>query len=454
MLAAGSEVLRLWSPSSTSPFYSLELPPKSVNDVCFSANSRLLYLGTNTESLVQLDLYKGGQTMIETDSPSITKIACSPNGTYIATGSRAGVVTVLSNHEAEAPEAFRAHHIQITSLVFTNDSTALIAGDRYGQISIGSFKRSRLPGWSSRRGQIFDISSAYHSDVIGISCNTGLAFYDLIDSKIVSAKSIKSQAISYSPHNDNLIAVATTESELLFYDPSADKIVTSIQFSGPVTALDFKFDGVTIAAAVADHGIKLIDIRRLDQAVSLDRTKTVNALRFQPALLDEPISSEFIQFRSPEIVRPEPTPEPKIESKPEPKAQPVQPEEPEIDLDTIRSTLHEIETDVKLHEPTLDPRNAALLKTARSLAKPASAQVPGVAPDEMNLITGYPKRRPGTPREELALSPQAREISEIVSRYFKKAMVEVQEEMVDAVNTVHLDVLTRISEISREIENL
>jgi hypothetical protein len=449
MLAAASEVAQLWALSSPDPFFRLEVPPKTVNDVCFSADARSLYVATNSEILARLDLYTGKRSTLETDSSTITKVSCSSNDAYTATGSRAGVLTVFSNLQPQdRPEVFRSHRIQITSLLFTNDSTTLIAGDRYGQISIGSFKRTRLPDWSARRGQIYDISAAKHSDIIGISSESGFALYDLIDSKVISSKSIKSHNICYSSFNDNLIAIATTESELLFYDPSADAMIAELPFSGPITALDFKFDGVTIAAAVNEHGIKVVDIRRLDQSLNLrlDPGQSVHSIKFQPKFIDDPISADFIQGKPPQI-----HPNPKtvqIQKPPDPVPEP----EPEIDLDTIRSTLYQIEQDVKLNEPTLSPRNASLLKTARSIAKPMATVHSALSTGEILLTKKPPKEI--KPEEAPKLSSEAQEISQIVTSYFRNAMNEVEDELAEAFNTLHLDVLTRIAALHREIDDI
>jgi hypothetical protein len=249
-------------------------------------------------------------------------------------------------------------------LVFTNDSSALIAGDKSGQISIGSFKRARLSGWSARNGRVYDISSAHHSDVVAISCEGGLSIYDLEHSKVVGMESLGCRRIRHSPFTDNFIAVSTDARELLFFDPTSHEVVGSVQFPAEVSALDFKFGGVTVAAAVSGIGVRVFDIRKLDRALDLrvESPAEIRAVAFQPAPVDDPICADSIQF---------------VEENPQPEVAEVEldvrpPTEPDSDddLDDIRRHIAEIERDVKLNEPTLSPRDAAILKSARDIRRP------------------------------------------------------------------------------------
>jgi hypothetical protein len=443
MLATGSDVVQLWALSSTHSFCKLDFPSSVINDVRYSADSRSLHIGGNTEHLTTVNLYTGERRTLGTDSPTITKISCSRNGQYTATGSRSGSVAVFSQG-SESPEIFRSHRNEITSLVFTNDSSALIAGDKSGRISIGSFKRSRLPGWSSKNGSVYEISGARHSNSIAIACDIGLLFYDIDSSKTSGIDAVKARRVCHSPFKDNFVVVGTADAELVFYDPSARTIVSTVALSGEINAIDFKFDGVTVAAAINGSGVKLFDIRKLDRAVGLkiDPANVVRTLAFQQQPLEDAIFAEFIQY----VAEPEPIPVPEIDP---PATAEAVPEEPEIDLDEVRRTIQAIAEDVQLHEPTLSPRNAAFLKSARELQKPLAVGVPSV------LFPSEPKRdeKDKEPDDSEKFS-ETREIGRIISAVWREAIDGVLQETSDALNVAHLDVLTKLAQVQRELEGI
>jgi hypothetical protein len=70
-----------------------------------------------------------------------------------------------------------------------------------------------------------------------------------------------------------------------------------MQFASEITAIDFKFDSVAVAAAVSSSGVKLFDIRKLDRALDLkiDQSIEVETLAFQQKTIDDPLFADFIQ---------------------------------------------------------------------------------------------------------------------------------------------------------------
>jgi hypothetical protein len=113
--------------------------------------------------------------------------------------------------------------------------------------------------------------------------------------------------------------------------------------------------------------------------------------------------------------------------------------EKELDLD-------EIAQDVRMNEPTLSPRNAAFLKSARELRKPVAPQVlPSAEPEK-----GKKKKKQ---KEEERDSSESREIIRIVSSLWKNAMDGVMDEMSEAFNNMHLDILMKIAQLQSEIDS-
>jgi hypothetical protein len=176
----------------------------------------------------------------------------------------------------------------------------------------------------------------------------------------------------------------------------------------------------------------------------------VKSLSFQQKTVEDPLFADFIQFVPP--VEPPQVARAAEESKAE--APQAEEKDEEIDLDEIRRNIQEIADDVQLHEPTLSPRNAAILQSARELRKPLAMKFPvSLQTDDLDGDAKREKRKPSGPAPESSPS-ESREIVRIISSLWKDAMDGVLEEMTEAFNTVHLDILTKLAQIQDEIEYL
>ena len=452
MLATGGKLLHLWSLPSYSRFGEVNPAKPPINDICFTYDGRQILLGGECEVLTRIDLYTGEKQSIGTNLPRISRIACSSDGHFVAVGSKSGPIAIFG----EQRQISRAHRVAVTALAYANDCTTLIAGDKNGLISMGTNKRTKLPNWSATRyGSVYDISVARHSDVIAISCKAGLIIYDLVQTGIIGAQKLKAKSLCHSPFSDNLIAIVGNGNEVLFYDPSSNMVVNTVQFGQPVTSLDFRFDGVTVGAAVQNEGVKLLDIRQLDRMYDLVCDDETSCIRFQPKLIDDPVSKALVTLQSQEPVlagwpRPlTPRKDLSISSK-EPVGQHESAEEEELDLDKIRTEIQEIEQDIVAHEPTLSPRNAAFLKAARELKAKNRTNVFALTEFESTKFTPKEKKQSAKPET----TDETKEMIRIITEAYATAMEDMQDEMNQAMNNVHLDILKRTAELKKVIDDL
>jgi hypothetical protein len=73
-------------------------------------------------------------------------------------------------------------------------------------------------------------------------------------------ESLKARRACDSAFRKNFHAMATDHSTLLFYDPLSHMTVSDIQISGDVSAMDFKFECITIATAIVGSGAQILEI--------------------------------------------------------------------------------------------------------------------------------------------------------------------------------------------------
>lgn len=465
MLATGGKSVHLWSLSATDPFSEIKLKKPVINDICFAPDGRTLYIGSDSENLNKVDIYTGDQTIMDTNSPSINRITCSRNGAYIATGSKTGTIALFGDGEKQN---FRSHRVAITALAFTNDSKSLIAADSHGLISVGSFKRAKMKGWSStKNGPVYDFTLSRHSETLAIACKSGIAIYDLSEDKIVSLDKIRATSLRRSPFKDNLL-IGANKTELFFYDPRANCVIDSLKLDQDITSVDFKYDGVTVGAAASS--VKIFDIRLLgkasDPVMTLQTDSAIKRIAFQPVFVDDPISARLIMKESsqPKIDRmPKPIPisdqvveeeqrvtEPDANSASTVVKAGEEEEDDDIDLDKIRQELKAIEEDVIAHEPTMSPRNAALLKTAREL-RMQNEKIDVFSLTETGICE-TPRAKKTIPK--VKETSETMEMAKIISDAYATAMEDMQDEMTEAMNNIHFDILRRVEELKRQIAEL
>lgn len=299
MLAHTGSFLQLWTITNQGAYYRFNDINEKVNSICFTSDGQKLCYGCDSEFLHVIDLYNGQITNLESASPSINIVRCSPVSDLFVVGSKTGPITLLNSKNQKS--VFRGHKFAITATTFASNNRTLISGDKHGSISVLTDlkKPSKLPNWSSKNGPIFDIDVSKQTNLMAVACGERFSLYDLKETKVIKFLDFGScQQIKFSPYTDSLISIATQAGDLYFFDPNSNVIVNQMSFDNPINSMDFRFDGCTLALGVQDNGLNLIDIRKIETEIKsielFSDTKTqINSIAFQPFEVQKPLFPKF-----------------------------------------------------------------------------------------------------------------------------------------------------------------
>jgi eukaryotic-like serine/threonine-protein kinase len=130
LLASGGRdnQAQIWNPAGNT-WYRSSLLASAVSALAWSANGDELFIGTAGNGLHRFTL-ASSRTSLETNRAIIHAVAISPDGTFIATGTAGGRVTIarLKGSEAGQIQNYESHLGSVLSLAWSPDSTKLASG--------------------------------------------------------------------------------------------------------------------------------------------------------------------------------------------------------------------------------------------------------------------------------------------------------------------------------------
>ena len=469
MLAvAGNNFAQLWTISSHASYCTFNNFSNNINSICFTADGEKLCFASDSEYLNIVNVYSGETNVLETQSPTINVVKCSSDGQFLATGSKTGTITLFAKH-GEKPLSFRQHKFAITSMSFTSDSSALICGDKRGIMSIGSFKPSKLPNWSSKIGTIRDISIANNSSLMGVAAGEQLAFYDLNQMKIFKSLNIGAcRQIKFSPFSNSLIAIATLSGDLFFFDPSSNTIVNQAYFGNEITAMDFRFDARTLSISVKEQGLKLIDIRHLDKEIQSldlyqDNSININSIAFQPCIVQKPLFSGYEQISVKNIKgkRHIKVEKPEVEKGEVEKTEKTEKSTIDDDFEDRYSHLDSIlnsdfeynsHSQENIDIDSLEPSQIqiSLAKTAQEINKPIKKVITIEQNSFQSAYTDSFESSKSTPGKTKS---ENRSLNSHIKEIFDEKMADFSDEFHEHANKMHIDVIQKLNELNELISS-
>lgn len=305
MLGNSGSSLELWSIRQQATFYKFNDIENYVNSICFSSDGENLCIATDSEYLQLINLYNGTRSTLETGSSTVNIVKSCPNNNLYVAGSKTGPITLINDKGQKS--VFRGHKFSIEAFDFTSDSRTLISGDKHGSISmLVNFKKpSKLPNWTFKNGQIYDICISKRTNAMIIACGEQLAQYDLGETRVTNFLHFgECKSAIFSPYTDSLIAIGGTSGDLFLFDPKSNQIINQISFENQITGMDFRFDGCTLGIGIQNDGMKLIDIRKLETQINTidlfnNPNKQISTIAFQPCDVKKPLYTPIAEEMKP-----------------------------------------------------------------------------------------------------------------------------------------------------------
>ncbi|MBK8555850.1 MAG: WD40 repeat domain-containing protein [Lewinellaceae bacterium] len=134
-LEKNSGKLYLWSPDGL--FLDTVVTEHFITSACFSNDSKRLLLGNSSEGFLMVhDIEGNGEQLISNETPSLQKVASSPDGKYYASGDEDGIIRVYQK-DGNLKHTLNGHDGEdIRSLCFSPKSDFLLSAAADGHAVI------------------------------------------------------------------------------------------------------------------------------------------------------------------------------------------------------------------------------------------------------------------------------------------------------------------------------
>jgi hypothetical protein len=450
----------------------------TIQGTAFSPDGKILIVVGNSPSVFVTDLSLGKTKVVDTDLKAISAVAFSPDGSKWAIGGSNGRVRVYTTSTMTRAGGHIAHKAPITSVAFTPSGDAVLGGDSAGKLSSASFsKASMLHLWRSAYGPIHCIVPSPWANLIAVGSGDSLRLYEPGRNPKISAFGCGHVSIiRFSPVNRAFIALVVG-AELVWFDMEQDKEFARNQFSEKILGFDWRASGdrpnLDLVIALENGELFSLNPTDLDHhSILADESERIIALQFQPAPIE--LSPQLLPARPPARKEAPPSdPEP-IPAAKAPKAKPVRKD------DNGDEPIRKPPTDPDLPDLTVGPQRPSAPTKEPAIptvddAEPSPRQPLSISPRQDIRPLPLPDVRPSPPppiagfhlerSPEAAapieldmdlshLSPENRELIQIVAANIAEAKEQLLEEMTRHLNSIHLDLLCRFRQISDKIDHL
>lgn len=173
----------------------------------------------------------------------------------------------------------QGHTSSIGAVAFSRDARQVCSGSASGQVLVHILNDSAAPVCLETVPGLAGVTqlqwSPFHDGHVAVADVSGrVAIWDVARKDcILSQPMYHSGAVTglaYSPLNDKLFVTASRDQQLKFMDVRAGRNIHSIDTNITLTALSFRFDGVTLAVGTLLGSILIYDLRQ-KAAVPLHR---------------------------------------------------------------------------------------------------------------------------------------------------------------------------------------
>jgi WD40 repeat protein len=219
-------------------------------------------------------------------SNPVSRVVFSPDGRFIASGDRAGLVKLWSAPIRAELYTFRSASNRVDSLAFNPDSTQLAAAGQDTYVRLWDLSTgSELTPLSGPSGAV--TSLAYSRALLAAGSDDGKVYLWNMPGGVMlgvlSGHTSYVTSVVFSPDGSILAAGGEDDTIWLWSLPGGNPLGVLRGHTSTVTGLAFSPDGTTLASTSADHSVRLWNVLSQSQVAALSgHTENVNGVAFSP----------------------------------------------------------------------------------------------------------------------------------------------------------------------------
>ena len=279
-LASGSADgwVRIWDTASGETLVKWQCHAGGVTGLAFEPEGGLASTGRGKAAWGELKLWdaaKGEILASQTWRNLLAAVAFSPDGRYLVTAGHDGFVLLweADDDRIKRPACFKAQNERIipwTSVAFSGDGQRVAAGSSAGVVRVWTKAKQQMK--KQQRGLAGDPGGVFQ-EWTGVN----------VQEFVTTAQSAVS-GVAFSGPDGRILAAACADNTLQGWITKTGK--PAFTFRGhreAVTSVACSPDGACLLSGSRDRTVKLWDIRRRDDDLTLRASKGYTSLAFSPA---------------------------------------------------------------------------------------------------------------------------------------------------------------------------
>lgn len=283
--AALPEVLRPVPSTKIAPDIVARDP---ISDFQF-LDSETIALTTSRGSLEVWDIQRKEQTAeVSAHSVAIHAVACSSDGSVIATGDRDGIIRLWDAERLQPLTELEGHLTTVECLAFSSDAAWLVSGSSDGTVVLWAVHEKRMVERSRPQEAVVTAAAFGHQQPFYVTSSRANSVHvrhmHSLDQEEVIYRCFSSDVMSIDvAPNDSQLATACSSGFLRLLDYADQSQIVSRQVhGGRLEFVSYSPDGQRLAVACEGGVIKLMDARSAQELISLKADDSIRCVRFAP----------------------------------------------------------------------------------------------------------------------------------------------------------------------------